>query len=312
MSDVDLGAAAHQLLQEQIPEWPMLRGGYESLNSIHTRDIQFDGFTITLQFNPGRIVSSTAKTDAASLARRKCFLCAENRPPEQRGIPFGDDWLILCNPFPIFPEHFTVAHVGHAPQRIDENFPVLLQLAAALGSRYVVLYNGPCSGASAPDHMHFQAGSRDFMPIDAEFDRIRRLVHRAGNLEVFQSENYLRGFIALESDDPGVIARAFDAYYRTANGGDEPMMNVIASYRAGRWRAMIFPRVAHRPSFYFADDDAKILLSPAAVEMGGVCTLPIKHDFDRLTREHVEQMYREVCVRQDRLVESCQRLAQIV
>src|SRR5262249_38526802 len=139
MTTPDAADQARQLLQEQISEWPMLRGGYESLNSVHTRDIPFDGFTVTLQFNPGRIVSSTARTDAVSIARRKCFLCAENRPAEQRGIPFGDDWLILCNPYPIFPEHFTVAHVEHSPQRIAPDFSLLLDLAMAVRSRYVAL-----------------------------------------------------------------------------------------------------------------------------------------------------------------------------
>src|SRR5207248_3434173 len=143
MSSFDLAADTHRLLSEQVSEWPMLRGGYESLNSIHTRSIKFDKFTIKLQFNPGRIVSSTAQTDPASVAKRKCFLCAENRPPEQRGASFGDKYFVLCNPYPIFPEHFTVAHVRHIPQRIDENFSTLLDLAAALAPSYTSLDNVP-------------------------------------------------------------------------------------------------------------------------------------------------------------------------
>ena len=311
MSTPDLAADAHRLLSEQVSEWPMLRGGYESLNSIHTRSIKFDKFTIKLQFNPGRIVSSTAQTDPASVAKRKCFLCAENRPPEQRGASFGDKYFVLCNPYPIFPEHFTVAHVRHIPQRIDENFSTLLDLAAALAPSYTSLYNGPRSGASAPDHMHFQAGSRGFMPIDREYDHVKRSIFRNDSLEIFRSENYLRSFIAFESSDRSAMTQIFAAL-STSQSDEEPMMNTIVAHNAGRWRAIVFPRIKHRPAFYFAEGDKKILLSPAAVEMGGVCTLPIKRDFDRLTREHVEQMYHEVCAPADQIDQLCQRLTRIV
>ena len=308
----DIADQAHQLLHEQISEWPMLRGGYESLNSIHTRSIAFDGFEIKLQFNPGRIVSSTAQTDATSIANRKCFLCGANRPPEQRALaPFGLPYLVLCNPYPIFPQHFTVAHADHRPQQIHDNFDILLTLARDMQSQYVALYNGPRSGASAPDHMHFQAGTRGFMPIDDEYDRLKHPVAHNNTLEIFRSNGCLRSFIALESSDRQALVHAFGALNGLASA-DEPMMNIIVSYQSGRWRAMIFPRRKHRPSFYFAAGDEKILLSPAAVEMGGVCTLPIKRDFDRLTRDHVVQMYDEVCIAPNELDALCERAARIV
>jgi len=312
-AETDLATAAHQLLHEQTSEWPALAGGYSSLHHVQMRSIEFDGFEIKLQYNPGRIISSIAKTDPKSLAGRRCFLCASNRPQQQRGIEFGSRYTILCNPFPIFPEHFTVADREHRPQAIDAGarFRDLLDLAAAVGSKYVALYNGPQSGASAPDHMHFQAGSRSFLPLDGEYDRVKWPVRETNSLAIFRSESYLRGFIAFESADRDAIVRAFAALLNDPPGTEhEPMMNIIASYEPSQhWRAVVFPRTRHRPSFYSAEGDERILLSPASVEMGGVCTLPIERDFHRLTREHVVQMYEEVCKRDDATSQQCERIA---
>ncbi|MEO6436022.1 MAG: DUF4922 domain-containing protein, partial [Tepidisphaeraceae bacterium] len=134
----DLSADAKALLESQKQTWPMLREGYGALDSIRTRTIQLDGFAMRVQFNPRRITSSAAKVDEESIRERKCFLCETNLPPQQRGIAFGDDYLILCNPFPIFPEHFTIPHRRHVPQRIYDSFGAMLDLARAIGSRYTI------------------------------------------------------------------------------------------------------------------------------------------------------------------------------
>ena len=150
----------------------MLRSGYDTLQSVRTKVYDFGGVQIKVQFNPGRLISTSAKVDAASIKERKCFLCAENLPPAQRGIPCDGEYIVLCNPFPIFPEHFTIPSLHHTPQLIRDSFAALLRLTRELGSRYTVLYNGPRCGASAPDHLHFQAGNRSYLPIDAEYDAL--------------------------------------------------------------------------------------------------------------------------------------------
>ena len=164
---------AHALLEQQKGAWEMLRNGYDTLRTVRTRVFEFDGFQVKVQFNPGRLTSTVAKVDAASIKERKCFLCTENLPPAQRGIPSDGDYLVLCNPFPIFPEHFTISSVRHTPQLIRDSFGTLLNLTRDLGSRYTVLYNGPRCGASAPDHLHFQAGNRSYLPIDAEYQALK-------------------------------------------------------------------------------------------------------------------------------------------
>jgi hypothetical protein len=171
----DLVRRALALLDEQKREWPTLRDGRRRPR--HRADAQHQAQRLRLppQFNPQRRASSAAKVDAKTIAQRRCFLCPANLPREQRAVPFdGTDYLILCNPFPIFPQHFTIPHKDHLPQRIaGEPFAVMLDLARAMQDRYTVFYNGPRCGASAPDHLHFQSGDRGFMTIEHEYGRLK-------------------------------------------------------------------------------------------------------------------------------------------
>jgi Domain of unknown function (DUF4922) len=297
----DLADQAHALLEQQKRSWNQCRRGYETLATVRSRTFDLDGSRIVAQFNPGRIASSTAKTDAKSIADRACFLCPANLPAEQGWIEFPVDphYRILANPFPIFPEHFTIPHEDHTPQRIIDTFPAMLTLTKALSSRYTVFYNGPKCGASAPDHLHFQAGTKWFMPIESQPE------HPNG------ADG--RRFLVLEDRDATRFADAFAKVYAAMQQitlrTDEPMMNVLATFEASQWRVLIFPRAKHRPSFYFADGDAQLLLSPAAVEMGGVCTLPVEAHFTRLTRDHLVTMYREVSWPDDQFAELTRRLS---
>jgi hypothetical protein len=313
---IDLGAQAKALLEQQKTEWEMLRGGYENLQSVETRTLEFDGFVFRLQFNPRRITSSAAKVDAKSIAERKCFLCPGHLPPEQRGVPFGEDYLVLCNPFPIFPHHFTIPHRQHVPQRIASSFEAMLMLAQGMKERYTVFYNGPKCGASAPDHLHFQAGDGGFMPVDREYETIKRthgaeLVEKP-SLRAYGIGRYLRKIVSFESPDRAALVRAFDALYAILRemqpGEEEPMMNVLASHTNGAWRVVVFPRIKHRPSFFFEEGEKKILLSPASVDFGGVCITPIQKDFERLTKDHLIQMFNEVSMGAEAFETLCGRL----
>jgi hypothetical protein len=308
---------AHALLEQQKGVWELLRNGYDTLRTVRTRAFAFDGFQIKVQFNPGRLISTVAKVDAASIKERKCFLCAENLPPAQRGIPCDGEYLVLCNPFPIFPEHFTIASVRHTPQLIRDSFAAMLQLTRDLGSRYTIFYNGPRCGASAPDHLHFQAGNRSHLPIDAEYDLVKEKLAsplvQSGSLRAYSLENYLRRHITFESPDAALLQHAFGALYEVLQdggpAGEEPMLNILAFYTNGGWRIHVFPRVKHRPAFYFKEGDEKLLISPAAVELGGLCTTPLEKDFERVTREHIVDMYDEVCVAADKFAGIKTRLA---
>jgi hypothetical protein len=301
---------AQGLLLQQKATWDLLRAGYDSLRSVRTKCFQFDGFQIKVQFNPGRLISTTAKVDAASIRERKCFLCTENLPSPQRGLSRDSGCLVLCNPYPIFPEHFTISHVQHVPQRIGDSFGTLLQLTRDLGARYMVFYNGPKCGASAPDHLHFQAGERAFVPVDKEYETITQTpksrIFESSALRVCAVANYLRHFISFESSDASLLLRAFAALHEVlcegVAQGEEPLLNVLGFFTDGIWRILVFPRARHRPSFYFHEGPDKLLISPAAVELGGVCTTPREEDFEKVTREDIVATFDEVCVSPERFV----------
>ncbi|HOC57910.1 MAG TPA: DUF4922 domain-containing protein [Verrucomicrobiota bacterium] len=308
---------AHGLLAQQKGVWELLRNGYDTLRTVRTKVFDFDRFHIKVQFNPGRMISTAAKVDATSIKERKCFLCTENLPAVQRGITCEGDYLVLCNPFPIFPEHFTISCLRHTPQVIRDSFATFLKITRDLGTRYLVLYNGPRCGASAPDHLHFQAGNRSSVPLDAEFEGMRAAyttqLFESDTLRAWSVENCLRHFITLESPDAGTLQKSFDALYAViqegGQAGEEPMMNILGFHANEEWRIHVFPRAKHRPAFYFLEGDGKLLISPAAVEMGGICTTPREQDFEKVTREHIVEMYKEVCVSQDRFAGIKTRLA---
>jgi hypothetical protein len=288
------------MLEEQKRAWPMLRQNFAGLSSVQARRFDFGGFEVQVQFNPTRLASTVAKVDEKSIRQRKCFLCDANRPIEQTSMDCGGGFKMLCNPYPILPEHFTIILQQHLPQRIGPHFARMLELTRALGSRYTTFYNGPQCGASAPDHMHFQAGTRDVMPIDIDYPRIKRPAGEREGLEVFVSENYLRYFIGLESEDPIVLEagfnRLYDAFHRLVQNGAEPMMNLLGGYDNGRWRVVVFPRVKHRPNFFFAVDHTKMLLSPGTIDIGGMVVAVVEQDFNRIGKEHLAQMFGEITI----------------
>jgi len=303
------------LLHEQRMYWPMLRDNYSALASVRTREIDFNGFKITAQFNPARLLSTGAKLDARTIAERKCFLCRENLSQEQDRISFGEDYAILCNPFPIFRDHLTIPHNDHRPQRIADSFGRMLDLTRDIGERFVVFYNGPACGASAPDHMHFQAGEKGFLPLERDFETIRkagRTICEAGGLRITAITDCLCSVIALESKDDANLQKSFarfcDAFSTAQPNEVEPMMNILATAEDDLCRVLILPRIKHRPAFYFAEEDEKILLSPASVDLGGVCILPVEAHFLKLTLEHLKNMSDEVCLKGDAFEEVISRM----
>jgi hypothetical protein len=272
---------------------------------------------VKTQFNPGRLISSSARVDSKSISERPCFLCPANLPPDQRGLLVHDEYLILCNPFPIFPEHFTISHVDHRAQELLPALSVMIDLARECSPRYTLLYNGPRCGASAPDHLHLQAGLRGFMPFEAEIGLLEQrkgevLSERSG-VRIFTFDGYLRTFLGFRSLNAEALAARVHAsvdVLRDLSGDldQEPMMNLLVWFDAGEWTLALFPRSRHRPSFFFEEGEKKLLLSPAAVDVGGVCTLPIEKDFRTITRDHLVQMFDEVSLDRNRFEELRRRI----
>ena len=279
------------LFTSQLIDWELARTNFEGLKTVRTKSFQFDDFEVKVQFNPARIVSSGAKVDAKTISERKCFLCAENRPTEQKGIEFGD-YTILVNPFPIFPAHFTIPHKTHIPQQIKLYFADMLRISEAM-SDYLVFYNGPKCGASAPDHLHFQAGTKNFLPLISDYNRLKpthtEVLVESESFQLISIKNYLRAVYVIESIS---IESATDAFNKLYNffqneNAEEPMMNIVCTFENDKWNVFILPRANFRPWQYTADGDEQLMVSPATVEMSGVFITPIESHFEKITKEDI-------------------------
>jgi ATP adenylyltransferase/5',5'''-P-1,P-4-tetraphosphate phosphorylase II len=283
------------LFHEQLATWELARANYAGLKTVRTKSFDFGDFEVAVHFNPARMVSSGAKVDAKTIAARKCFLCAENRPVEQNSVEAGD-YLILVNPFPIFPEHFTIPRKEHVDQQIKPYFADMLELASMM-DEYLIFYNGPRCGASAPDHMHFQAGTKDFLPLVNDYSRLKgthaQLLVESETTQLYQFNDYLRTVYCIESTNVAAARDSFDKLYNhfsslaVSAAGEEPMMNIVCTFTGGRWFVFVLPRKTFRPWQYTADGDQQLLVSPATVEMCGLFITPIENHFERITKEDV-------------------------
>ena len=297
-----LSSLCLKLLSDQMKHWKDLREGYESLKNVRERDLSCRGFSVRLQYNPNRIKSSTANVGEKNMKGGECFLCLDHLPEGQKGILYRDDYLILGNPMPVFSSHFTVSHIDHRLQAIDEHIGTYLQLMADLGPSWTVLYNGPKCGASAPDHLHFQAAPSGKMPIEKEIGKEKRasLIKQFDTVLLYRLREVGRKAIVLEGVDPSAIERVLKdflkALKKVLSTDEEPMINLAGFYEAKKWRLVIFPRRKHRPDVFFKDGDARMVISPGVIDMGGLLITPVEKDFQRLDATIVESIYREVSV----------------
>lgn len=289
-----------QLFESQLREWEMAAKNYAALQQVREKTCIVSGNTFRVQFNPARIVSSAAKVDAQSIRERACFLCASNRPAEQNGLSFLAKYTLLINPFPIFPRHLTIPAVLHTPQRIKGRLSDMLDLAMALDD-FVIFYNGPRCGASAPDHVHFQAGNKGFLPIETEWKTKRVLLSETKQGNIWKINDTLRSGWILEGDEKEGLRFLFETIYKSLSAQptpDEPMMNVLAWTENGKWIVVVLPRKKHRPDCFFAEGEQQLTISPASVDLGGVFITPLEKDFNKITSEDITRILHEVCLDQ--------------
>ena len=288
------------LLKRQLAGWPEAARRYRDLREVQTKEITIGGMPVRVQYNPARAVSTLARTDAASIAARPCFLCRGNRPQQQVALPFegcdGRRYEILVNPFPIFPEHFTVPAVDHVPQRIAGRFPDMLRLAEAFPDM-TVFYNGPESGASAPDHFHFQMGCKGFLPVETHFGLLGpKTVMRPGAAAIALTSAYIPGLPVITAPDAESAEAAFLRVLRSlpvSPRTGEPQINILCWREQDIFRVLVIPRKAHRPSCYYAPEGEAVRISPASVDLGGVFIVPVEEDFRRTDAEVLQSIIRE-------------------
>ncbi|MGE0127041.1 MAG: DUF4922 domain-containing protein [Blastocatellales bacterium] len=301
-SEPDFGSMVEGLFFQQLETWPMLRDAITGLTQVEFKKLSARGSEVLAQFNPQRIVSTGAKVDAATIKQRPCFLCAENLPPEERGVAYGEGFVALYNPFPVLPTHLVITSRRHIPQTIAGNFRTLLDLAMDLGDVYFVLYNGAACGASAPDHLHFQAGEQRCLPMLREvesWDR-RVLSNYSGDsgIEAFTLKDYRLNALIARGNDRGALIGWFDRVERLLTevtaAESEPMINLVVTRTGSQWTVIVFPRGKHRPDRYFAEGEMKLMVSPASIDLAGVLVVPQPDHFAKITSLDVEEIYAEV------------------
>ena len=282
-------------IDQQKEKCPTYAANIKQLEAVETKAFNFGSYSIIAQHNPARILSTSAKVDNKSISNRKCFLCAENRPVEQLMFDIAGHYSLLVNPFPILNNHLTIANKNHCKQSIFNNIEDMLLIAESLPS-FIVFYNGPKCGASAPDHMHFQAVAKGQMPFEKEFS-LKNCITLSDNRDgcIGMVSDLGRKCLILHSSRIDMMVSFFRQMYNQLphENGDEPLMNIFARFENGSFDLYIFCRKAHRPTQYFSTEDPW-MVSPGAIDMGGVLVLPREEDFRRINKEIIEDIYKQV------------------
>lgn len=306
IAEITLAHQVKELEARQLQNWQLAADNYAALTTARMRDLTVGESMVLLEYNPERRRSAIAPVDALSLQARPCFLCRDNQPDEQETVEWGNGkYKIQVNPYPIFPRHLTISSSSHTPQSLDDISRVsdMLTLASELPD-YVVFYNGPRCGASAPDHFHFQAGEKGLMPLCSEvanplaWPEENRL---EGNDEGFIafSQRYGR-FLFLITTRQQVQAELYFARLQVAmmmacGRPEEPMQNLLCWCDDERYYLAVFPRRKHRPDCY-GEGDGKLLLSPASTEMGGLWAIANEDDYVNLSAQRLQELYDELCI----------------
>ena len=297
-----------KFIKDQLSVWPLAAANFRALKSMRVRTLEVGGLEAKIQFNPSRIISSTAKIDEATLAARPCFLCENNRPPEQFHIKFegrkGRLYNIQVNPYPIFNNHLVIARSEHLPQAIWHHLPDMLDFAWNYQD-YTVYYNGPRAGASAPDHLHFQAVPRWALPletaVDAFLDSPDEPLSQVKDARLYHFHKFTRGVWCIKADTTKSLAKLFYQFLDCCpvqDPGLEPRFNLYAWFKPGcnEYRVMVVLRTELRSHHFYTDGPDHLTIGPGAAEMAGVFVAPEEADFDKATAAQLEEMLSEVSV----------------
>ncbi|MCF0196396.1 MAG: DUF4922 domain-containing protein [Bacteroidaceae bacterium] len=314
--------------QRELAGWDEAATRYRELaEKVQTKELPNDEFPLQAQWNPARIVSTAAKVDSQTISERPCFLCDHNRPKEQGRLLTEKHYQVLVNPYPILPQHFTIPLRRHAPQRIYSSFGPMRRLCWQM-PRHIVFYNGPVCGASCPDHMHLQAGSRGMTPLERDWamyeKKLRKLypltgeqmatMEEAGNTGnrcgLYLLEDYPCPVFVIRSQPTEPDSLLCQRVYKALpirEGETEPRLNIVCWRQEGGAThpdeivTLIFPRSKHRPDCYFAEGEGQMMVSPGALDMCGLFITPRQEDFNRLTTEWAKSILREVTMTAEEL-----------
>ncbi len=303
-ADIMEDSSISRFFNRQMEKWADARHRFRDLKHVETHQLSDH---LKVQWNPARIVSTGAKIDKKTLGDRPCFLCDKNRPKEQISKQIDERFLLLVNPFPILPVHFTIPARKHQPQSIYKNYGEMHRFLS-LHSELMVFYNGPKCGASAPDHLHFQAGTSGILPLQANWQRLSRNLTDIISLNDDEKIALIHDFVVpafviiskSEDSDEALFQRLYKSM--PVRGDEtEPMMNIIAWRKGDEYISVVIPREKHRPEAYFAEGDAQMMVSPGALDMSGLIITPREEDFRKLTEESATAILQECGVSTDKM-----------
>ena len=303
-ADIMEDSSISRFFNRQMEKWADARHRFRDLKHVETHQLSDQ---LKVQWNPARIVSTGAKIDKKTLGDRPCFLCDKNRPKEQISKQIDERFLLLVNPFPILPIHFTIPARKHQPQSIYKNYGEMHRFLS-LHSELMVFYNGPKCGASAPDHLHFQAGTSGILPLQANWQRLSRNLTDIISLNDDEKIALIHDFVVpafviiskSEDSDEALFHRLYKSM--PVRGDEtEPMMNIIAWRKGDEYISVVIPREKHRPEAYFAEGDAQMMVSPGALDMSGLIITPREEDFRKLTEESATAILQECGVSTDKM-----------
>jgi len=303
-ADIMEDSSISRFFNRQLEVWADARHRFRDLKHVETRQLSDQ---LKLQWNPARIVSTGAKIDKKTLGERPCFLCDKNRPKEQMSKQIDEKFHLLVNPFPILPVHFTIPARKHQPQLIYKNYGEMHRFIS-LHSDLMVFYNGPKCGASAPDHLHFQAGTNGILPLQTNWQRLSRNLTDVISLNDEEKISVVRDFLvpafviiskSAESDE-ALFRRLYKAMPQRGDE-TEPMMNIISWRKGEEFISVVIPREKHRPEAYFAEGDAQFVVSPGALDMSGLIITPREEDFRKLTEEKALSLLQECGVSEEKM-----------
>ena len=293
-------ADIQKFIKDQLSVWPLAAANFRSLKNAEYRYMDVGGLKVTIQSNPCRIISSTAEVDEKSIAARPCFLCPANRPKEQFHVKYEGkkhrSYNVQVNPYPIFRNHLVVARDQHLPQTIWHHFPDML-LFTKMYQDFTVFYNGPMSGASAPDHLHFQACPRGILPLelaaDKALDSATGELERVQDASLYKFDGFTRGVYILKATTQKSMAKLFYRLLECSprrEGEGEPRFNLYSWYKNGEFRTAVVLRSNLRSHHYFAEGEERLVMSPGAADMAGFFIAPREEDFHKITQEQLRAM----------------------
>lgn len=302
-----------KFVKDQLSVWPLAAENYRSLKKAGSKVLSIGGLPVTVQLNPCRRISSEASLDKESINRRPCFLCPENRPAEQTNMEFegrkGRRYRVTLNPYPIFPSHLVISSFEHTPQSIWHRYQDLLDFVRE-NNEYLGFYNGPESGASAPDHMHFQACPQGLTPLQNRVDELLAAgddktldyLTNVKEARLFHLNEYARGVFVLCGATAKSTAKLFYRLLDCApvpDGSSEPKMNIIAWCHEGEYRTAVIFRERHRPHNYSSSGADHLAMSPGCADLAGVYVTTREEDFDKLDAGLLSLVVREVAASEE-------------